>query len=341
MDIKKMLLSHGKKTITLDEIISGLKLGEAGTEKVYTCINDILDKNILEPVKSSGINGNIRYPMYKKYRIAIKDEIDNAVIDAINKLHPMLLKSGYLSVNPSEYQRLKTVVDALNIFFFEAKMGEYISRKERSFEIFGHEKTLDDSSVKSFLRKLKISEKDLRFYDTPEYCFHDYIPIKKDSMTLLICENKDIWFGIRRRMFESGWRCLFGTAIDGVIYGEGNKVSDRTGALVEYLKFMGNPQVRFLYWGDIDREGFDIYRRTKAVNDSLDISLFVPGYRQMMAMLKGKAAEDSPSSKKHGMDFDSVLQCFSADEQVFLKGILEDNKLIPQEIISYTGLKEG
>ena len=160
-------------------------------------------------------------------------------------------------------------------------------------------------------------------------------------MTLLICENKDIWFGIRRRMFESGWRCLFGTAIDGVIYGEGNKVSDRTGALVEYLKFMGNPQVRFLYWGDIDREGFDIYRRTKAVNDSLDISLFVPGYRQMMAMLKGKAAEDSPSSKKHGMDFDSVLQCFSADEQVFLKGILEDNKLIPQEIISYTGLKEG
>ena len=43
---------------------------------------------------------------------------------------------------------------------------------------------------------LEISESDLGFYDTPEYCFHDYIPERKNDLTLLICENKDIWLSL-------------------------------------------------------------------------------------------------------------------------------------------------
>ena len=73
-----------------------------------------------------------------------------------------------------------------------------VSRKERSFEIFEQEKILDDSSIKSLIKSLGITQDDLCFYDTPEYCFHDYIPQKKNNMVLLICENKDIWFNIRR-----------------------------------------------------------------------------------------------------------------------------------------------
>lgn len=108
---------------------------------------------------------------------------------------------------------------------------------------------LDDPEVKSLLRHLEISESDLGFYDTPEYCFHDYIPERKNDLTLLICENKDIWFNIRRCMFEDHFKSLFGVAIDGVVYGNGSKVSNKAGALVEYVRFMGNPNVTFLYWG--------------------------------------------------------------------------------------------
>lgn len=50
-------------------------------------------------------------------------------------------------------------------------------------------------------------------------------------------------------MFEDHFKSLFGVAIDGVVYGNGSKVSNKAGALVEYVRFMGNPNVTFLYWG--------------------------------------------------------------------------------------------
>ncbi|WP_026528341.1 Wadjet anti-phage system protein JetD domain-containing protein [Butyrivibrio sp. VCD2006] len=341
MDIKAKLQRFGKRTITLEELSSVTNTVSSDVRNLYTRIQEVCELEYIEPVKNSGKNGNISYPLYKKYRILVKEEADNETIDEIRKLHPLLLRSGYLSANPLEFQKNRAVIECLSAYLFGDKDVTFISRKERSFEIFGHEKTLDDSIVKTLLRKLQITESELGFYDTPEYCFHDYIPARKDHMALLICENKDIWFNIRRRMFEDGVRSLFGVAIDGVVYGEGNKVSDRTGALEEYVKFMGDPDVKFLYWGDIDREGFDIFRRTKDANDRLDISLFVPGYKKMIERAKNIELEDSPSSKKQSMRFDDLINEFSDDERNFLTDIFENNKLIPQEIISYKYLKEG
>ena len=103
---------------------------------------------------------------------------------------------------------------------------------------------------------------------------------------------------------------------------------------------MGNPDVKFLYWGDIDREGFDIFRRTKLVNPSLDISLFIPGYRKMIERARQIEIEDSPSSKKDGMNFENLIEDFIPEERAFLNKVFSKNKLIPQEIIPYTLLNE-
>ena len=333
------LSEYGKKSIALEDLAALLKVNMTDTSGLYDLITALNMKGFLEPIKSSGTNGNIKYPLHKKYRIILEDDTSSA-LERIGFLHPMLLKSGYLSSHPKEYERSKFVIDKLNSYLFSDELGEAVSRKERSFEIFGCEKVLDDNTVKTLLRNLQITESELCFYDTPEYCFHDYIPERKDSLTLLICENKDIWFNIRRCMFENNYRSLFGVKIDGVVYGNGNKVSQKKGALVEYIKFMGNPSVKFLYWGDIDREGFDIYRRTRKVNASLDIELFVQGYRKMIERARNIEIEDSNSSKKDGMSFEDLIVDFSPEERVFLADIFEQNKLIPQEIISYTFLSE-
>ena len=340
MDIKNKLLAYGKKSITLEALTDLLKADPADTKGLYDRISELAGASILEPVKNSGQNGNRKYPLFKKYRIMIKEESSEEVEKQIRQLHPALQRTGYLSLHVKEYLKHREVVDCLNTFLFSRKAGEQISRKERSFEIFGREKVLDDPEVKSLLRHLEISESDLGFYDTPEYCFHDYIPERKNDLTLLICENKDIWFNIRRCMFEDHFKSLFGVAIDGVVYGNGNKVSNKAGALVEYVRFMGNPNVTFLYWGDIDREGFDIFRRTRDVNDSLNIELFIPGYRKMIERVQSICLEDSPSSKKEGVSFENLFEGFSTEERHFLNRVLEENKLIPQEIIPYTVLKE-
>ncbi len=340
MDIKNKLLVYGKKSISLEALSDLLKVEMADTESLFNKISELVDASIMEPVKNSGQNGNRKYPLFKKYRILIKEESDGEAEKQIRQLHPALQRSGYLSMHVQEYMQHREVVDCLNAFLFSKKAGESVSRKERSYEIFGREKMLDDSDVKSLLRRLEISDSDLEFYDTPEYCFHDYIPERKKELTLLICENKDIWFNIRRCMFEDHFKSLFGVAIDGVVYGNGNKVAHKQGALAEYVRFMGNPDVSFLYWGDIDREGFDIFRRTREVNESLNIDLFIPGYRKMIERAQNTNLEDSPSSKKEGISFENLFEGFSVDERTFLNRVLEANKLIPQEIIPYTVLSE-
>lgn len=340
MDIKNKLLAYGKKSITLEALTDLLKADLADTKGLYDRISELAGASILEPVKNSGQNGNRKYPLFKKYRIMIKEESSEEVEKQIRQLHPALQRTGYLSLHVKEYLKHREVVDCLNTFLFSRKAGEQISRKERSFEIFGREKVLADPEVKSLLRHLEISESDLGFYDTPEYCFHDYIPERKNDLTLLICKNKDIWFNIRRCMFEDHFKSLFGVAIDGVVYGNGNKVSNKAGALVEYVRFMGNPNVTFLYWGDIDREGFDIFRRTRDVNDSLNIELFIPGYRKMIERVQSICLEDSPSSKKEGVSFENLFEGFSTEERHFLNRVLEENKLIPQEIIPYVSYED-
>ena len=340
MSIRDRLSEYGKKYIALEDLVALLKVDRVDTRGIYDLVTELSLKGFLEPTKTSGTNGNIKYPLYKKYRITLENDTSSAIIGRIGFLHPMLLKSGYLSSHPKEYERNKLVIDRLNSYLFSSELGEPVSRKERSFEIFGQEKVLDDSTVKTLLRNLMITESELCFYDTPEYCFHDYIPERKDSLVLLICENKDIWFNIRRCMFEKNYRKLFGVKIDGVVYGNGNKVSQKKGALIEYVKFMGNPSVKFLYWGDIDREGFDIYKRTREVNAPLNIELFVPGYRKMIERARNIEIEDSPSSKKDGMSFEDLIVDFSPEERAFLTAVFEQNKLIPQEIISYTFLSE-
>jgi predicted transcriptional regulator len=340
MDINKKLLEYGKEKISIEDLTSLLNVNITDLKAVYMQVEELVNKGIISPVKASGKNGNLTYPLYKRYHITLKAESNVEDIDKIKHLHPTLQKSGYLISHPGVFHENEEIIKALNKYTFLVESETAISRKERSYEIFGKEKVLDDSAVKSLLRNLQIGEKELRFYDTPEYCFHDYIPVRKNPMTLLICENKDIWFNIRRCMFEEGFKSLFGISIDGVVYGNGNKVSQKQGALAEYVRFMGNPKVRFLYWGDIDREGFDIYRRTKEVNPNLEIFLFVSGYEKMIERARNIELEDSPSSKKEGKLFNDLFSAFSYEDAIFLKETLAANKLIPQEIISYKFLSE-
>ena len=95
MDIKAKLQRFGKRTITLEELSSVTNTVSSDVRNLYTRIQEVCELGYIEPVKNSGKNGNISYPLYKKYRILVKEEADNETIDEIRKLHPLLLRSGY------------------------------------------------------------------------------------------------------------------------------------------------------------------------------------------------------------------------------------------------------
>jgi len=331
MNIKSKLKAWNKKTITLSELESLLKTGSV--EELSLLVFAAVFDGILSPVKASGTNGNKAYPLNLKYRISLKEDYSDALKE-ISLLHPLITKSGYLQSKPELYLKYKEAFKKLNAYLFSNRLSAAVSRKERSFEIFDEEKQLSDSGFCNALEHMGLNAQLLAYYDTPEYCFNDFIPFRKKQMTLLICENKDIWFNIRRRMYEDGVGEILGTQIDGAIYGCGNRISE-LGALSEYTRFMGAEHVQYLYWGDIDRAGLNIFLSLIKNNPSLDISLFTAAYEKMLELSQNRIIPYSEDHRELTGDYENIYELFFGEKKEQLKTAIDSNKRIPQEIVSY------
>ena len=327
-------LSHyGKKTITKPQLEA--LFAESRDDVLFSVIETLRQSALLEPVLSSSTNGNRVYPIYLKYRITLPEETFEAELDEISRLHPGLQAGGILQARPGDYRKYRDRLQKLDRYLFSVRADRIpISRKERSFEIFGEEKFLDDSSFCRLLEKIGLGKEPLAYYDTPEYCFNDFIPERKAAMTLLICENKDIWFNIRRRMFEGHAMTLFDTRLDGVVYGSGNQISQKN-ALTAYTAFLGGGSISYLYWGDIDRAGLNIYLSLVKNNPALNISLFIPAYEKMLERARVLSIPDSEDLRERLGDYEQIFSCVSEQNQAYLRESILENKRIPQEIIPY------
>lgn len=336
VSIKTKLQSWKRKTISESDLENLLQT--RSDAELHNIVSDAVDNGLLSPVKASGINGNHTYPIYLKYKITLTED-HSEVLSRISMLHPAITQTGYLHAKPELYLKYEDQFEKLNRYLFQAHPSISLSKKERSFEIFDEEKLLDDSSFHGLLEHLGLTSEVLCYYETPEYCFNDYIPERKAQMTLLICENKDIWFNIRRRMYEDGASHILGVHIDGVIYGCGNRVSE-IGALAAYTRFLDADYVQYLYWGDIDRAGLNIYLSLVKNNSNLDIQLFVPAYEEMIRLAKNHVIPDSSDHRERLGNYAPIYALFPDDVNSILKGSINANKRIPQEIINYKNLLE-
>lgn len=334
MGIESKLRTWKKKTIGKSELQEMLHVSTDA--ELYNVVSDAVEAGMLSPVKASGTSGNRRYPLYLKYKITLNEDYSDALSE-IAMLHPILTQNGYLRSNPLIFLNNKETLAKLNQYLFRKHGDIAISRKERSFEIFGIEKELDNSIVRTLLKNVGLTAKILGYYDTPEFCFNDFIPTKKKSMVLLICENKDIWFNIRRRMYEDNASEIFNTHIDGTVYGCGNQISE-AGALSGYTDFMGAKTVHYLYWGDIDRAGLNIYLSLKKNNPTISIRLFTEAYIRMLVLAKDITIPDSDDHRERMGDYTELYSCFSEDSRQALIRCIDGNKRVPQEIINYERL---
>jgi hypothetical protein len=226
-----------------------------------------------------------------------------------------------------------------------------MSRKERSFSLWGKEKLLDEhrALVREVLKFHGLSEGFLNSYGTPEP-FFEYVHTRFEQMTVLILENKDTWYTFRKLMQETGKGVVIGTRIDVLLYGEGNKIA-KHGALEEYAAGMlcgrsGQAERtghdgqagrgdHFLYFGDLDTEGIRLFFRAREANPGLDIRPFAGLYALMLDLAEGV---DLPKSlDKRGFlapvtEFASILGLCGPDR---LLRFLEQGRYIPQEIVNY------
>ncbi len=333
--MKQKIFSHQHKFITVDVLLkmAGPMLYDEFAKLVYACIED----NVMDPVKSSGTNGR-RPALYNKYRIC-RSETDytNAQKD-IKMLHPSFNHSKYAK-HPEVYVKHKEEINMLSRFLWEhaGQLQHPMSINERSFQIWGQEKLLKDRSVIAGI--FNYNELDLsllNFYETPEP-FFEYIHSNEDEMNILIIENKDTWFSLRKIIREDKVNHLF-RQYHVLLYGEGKKIISRNDRLKEYDRLLPGSRNCYYYFGDLDFEGIEIYNTLVDTNKELNISLCTELYAWM---LQKSTQYDLPKTKagQRVTDIQAFLTHFNERECQSINHILHSGLYIPQEILNYSLLK--
>lgn len=334
-DLSQKLLSLKKVYITLNEIEN--LVATNNYDELRTIVNKQIDYEVIKPIGKKNTNGLIP-PLHLKYRICYETEDLSSYLDEIRHLHPDLKISEYLA-NPVLYKSHRHIVLPLSDFLKtrpEALFNK-MSKNERAYSIWYDEKILDDSKAKSVIAFLEI-EKRLNYYLTPEP-FFDFVLKSQKEMTVLIVENKDTWFTFRKLLTKNPKKCcLHGRNLDAVLYGEGNKVT-KPGGIQAYADNVLSANVQFLYFGDLDFTGIDLFLRVCKANPDADIRLFTELYKDMLDLVKLDKLGQIRKKQNTDIMMDGFLSFFSSDQIIMIQELLNANKYIPQEVINYPVLE--
>ncbi|MBC3888618.1 hypothetical protein GH810_09885 [Acetobacterium paludosum] len=330
-DLSQKLLSLKKTFITLNEL-ENIVLAN-NYDELRAIVNEQIADEVIMAVGKKNTNGLIP-PLHLKYRICNTAEDLSPYFDEIRHLHPDLKISEYLA-NPHLYKMHRHIVLPLSDMLKTRSetLRHKMSKNERAYSIWHDEKMLDDSKAKSVIAFLEIAER-LNYYLTPEP-FFDFVLRSQKEMTVLIIENKDTWFTFRKLLTKNPEKCcLHGTQLDAVLYGEGNKVT-KPGGIQAYADNVLSANVQFLYFGDLDFTGIDLFSRVCKANPGANIKLFAELYQDMLDLTEWDQLGQIRKKQKTDINMNGFLSFFSADHMIMIQELLKANKYIPQEAINY------
>ena len=212
--------------------------------------------------------------------------------------------------------------------FLQRNSGK-LTLNEISYMVFKDEKALtqpEKASVngKRILSNLGLEINDISYVDTISPF---YYPISSDGDIVLVVENKDTCFSLLRLLTGRG------SNIKGVLYGEGR-------AVIKIFKFLHvyslGEKDSFLYYGDIDQEGFDIARSLIEKYPEYSIKLSKALYHSLLCY------EVRPLNNKRTIDNSKagdILTNLYYEDKLTIMSILESAGCIPQEALNHDDMK--
>lgn len=346
--------TYGKAFVTEQELFEGLRC--ISYEALHARVSELVAQNRLSPVRSSGVNGRIP-SLFKRYRIIREQESSPSYQHEITKLHALFHIEGYLD-DPARYAAHRELLLPLNDalgnrpHWFSSRM----SLNEKSFLLYGDEKRLvrERRKMEAILAFNRLPWSLFQAYETPEPFFSWNLAMEQPASgvtaSVLVLENKDIWYTLMDISREYQLSGLFTENVTCLIYGEGNKVCREHGSLTEYLDqaYPGARTGRIWYAGDLDAEGIRIWQRLCHNNPELSLGLHRPLYQAMVTwagtVWNGKdfelpsATDDRRDVKLAECEWQSVLLDLGVDvlyhqeESVALVRALATGGRIPQEV---------
>lgn len=340
-----------KKRILLEELLrSGSGFGsfvkernrETTYDQQYDYIMKLIEENKIKPLKASGTNGKSP-ALYREYWVlSEKKDYRHLEEELKYQMVPLISIDYYLS-HLSVYEQDRPWVIMLNDYLknHREKLDFQESVNERSFEIWSREKFLTKEQGKRILRNCGLELDVLNVYKTSEPLAY-YSHTRQVPQNILILENKDTFYSMRRQLLE-GNSMILGVQIGTLIYGAGKGIlrsfNDFDFCVEPYMRRDEN---KLFYFGDLDYEGIGIYEGlVRMFEGSWVISPFLPGYLTMLE--KAEVVEKLPDTKKlQNRNITKIFLSYFENTQVekILK-ILESDTYIPQEILNIDDLSRG
>lgn len=297
----------------------------------YETIKTLQEEGLLSPIHNKQFNGKSpALPLYYWVNMNVQET-------KWDRLEMMRLSDqldfSYYELHP-EYQTEEEWerIEKLYQFLQTAEEREIVSVEERSLELFGHEKFLQDGKEfpegAGFLTRIGISEEQLKMvkYGEPFVFWLKQGKEYKDVQRILIVENL-AFFHTAIKLLEKN---LLDYEPELIIYGEGMKI-ERSFSF--FYEIFPPKNYLFYYAGDLDAAGYGILMRLIDKFPHTEIQPALKIYRKMLD------CSDQRNEQKSGQAGnlayrDAFFQWFTEEEQEILHQLWEENKRIPQEVLT-------
>lgn len=299
----------------------------------YEAISELVSFGVLSPVRNSGFNGR-NPPLYNKYRKR-KPGLSAEDREFLDSLDPAIDTSRYRK-KPDLLNRDRGFLELLDRFL-KASDRESLrvpsSINERSFEIFGDEKFLSSVDGHAFLQNVSISEDFLNVYHTPEpFFFSSNSAYSGRVFNVLVIENKDTFYTIKRCFFSNGWR-LLGRDFSHLVYGEGKKIIKSFEFALEIGLTPDNCKV--FYFGDLDPEGISIFESFRERFSDYNICLFVELYEELLNVSFSRAPKLRRKQRVSDERFSRFLGDFPQGVSERIMELFDSERYLPQEGLNF------
>lgn len=323
------------KRISLETILK--QYPQQTYRQQYTAILHLIEQEKIKPLKASGKNGK-KPALYCEYWLLEEKKADTTLEEELKyQLLPVLSVDYYLK-HLDIYEQDREWVLMLNDYLKNNRrqLQNQKSSNERSFEIWNREKFLTNEQGRRILKRCGLDMDFLNVYQTTEpLAYYSYV--RNVPQNLLILENKDTFYSMRRRLLEGG-DTILGCKIGTLIYGSGKGIQrsfqDFSLCVEPYMKEASNT---IYYFGDLDYEGIGIYERlAELFRNQWEIQPFCAAYEAMLQ--KAEKVISLPATKEQqNRNIQELFFSWFPEGQVKrMRKILEQGKYIPQEILNIT-----
>ena len=335
--LKELIEKKGRGYLQLEE----LRFASCSQDNVVflEALDRVVSEHLIEEVKSASlvVVGQARVRM--KWKV-IPDSIDAG---KLTWLHPLLMQNTYFLRHPKDVLAFRDELVLLGSWIEAGRHQESLTQRERSLEIFGDEKALDErKGLKTLLGRLGMDDGKLGIVSVPttfELVLGTGYYRSCRPKRIIISENRDPWFRIASEL-SSGCTTVLGTEVDAVVYGCGNSIlAHRGDDFISFLDAWSLMPVEILYWGDIDRAGIDIAAKLTALLEAraqgVSVMPFMPGYEAMLRWTESHNAPESADSREvdasAGLSWLFKRGKFTPSDEGMIQASIVRGLRIPQE----------